>query len=77
MNSKVYDILNKIQRWLPAVAAFYLGLTAIWPLPYGNEVNKTIALLATFLAATLEVFSAQWNKDHIVTVTSLSDLEEK
>ena len=75
MNNKLYDILNKIQRWLPALAAFYLGLTAIWPLPYGNEVNKTIALVATFLAATLEVFSAKWNKDHFITVTSWKDVE--
>jgi hypothetical protein len=72
MSNKLYDVLNKIQRWLPALASFYLGLTAIWPLPYGNEVNNTIALIATFLAATLEVFSAQWNKDHEITITNVN-----
>ena len=70
MSGKLYDILNKIQRWLPALAAFYIGLTAVWPLPYGNEINKTIALAATFLAATLEVWSAQWAKDHQITITT-------
>lgn len=73
MSDKLYDILNKVQRWLPALAAFYLGLSAIWPLPYGNEVNKTIALIATFLAATLEVFSARWNKDHEVIIKPLKE----
>lgn len=73
MSDKLYDILNKIQRWLPALAAFYLGLTAVWPLPYGNEINKTIALVATFLAATLEIFQAKWNKDHEITVTCLKE----
>lgn len=77
MSNKLYDILNKIQRWLPALAAFYIGLSAIWPLPYGNEINKTIALVATFLAATLEVFSAQWNKDHAVIVTKSEPMEEE
>ena len=73
MSDKLYDILNKIQRWLPALAAFYLGLSAIWPLPYGNEVNKTIALIATFLAATLEIFSARWNKDHEIMITKTGE----
>lgn len=76
MSSTLYDILNKIQRWLPALAAFYLGLSAVWPLPYGNEINKTIALVATFLAATLEIFSSEWNKNHTITVNTI-DMEEK
>lgn len=69
VSNKLYDILNKIQRWLPALAAFYLGLTLVWPLPYGDEINKTIALLATLLAATLEIFSSKWNRDHTITIT--------
>ena len=71
MSNNLYDILNKIQRWLPALAAFYLGLSAVWPLPYGNEINKTIALVATFLAATLEIFQSRWNRDHEITITKL------
>lgn len=77
MSDKLYDILNKIQRWLPALAAFYLGLSAVWPLPYGNEINKTIALVATLLAATLEIFSAKWNKDHEITVKSLNEIGDE
>lgn len=75
MSNKVYDILNKIQRWLPALGAFYLGLSAIWPVPYGSEVNKTIALAAALLATTLEIFSARWNKDHEITIKKIGETE--
>lgn len=39
MSNKVYDILNKIQRWLPALGVFYLAIAAIWHLPLGDEEN--------------------------------------
>lgn len=54
-SDKVYDILVKIQRWLPALGAFYIGISKVWNLPLGAEVNETIALVATLLAATIEV----------------------
>ena len=60
MSNQLYDILSKIQRWLPALAAFYLGLCKVWGLYYGNEVSETIMLVATLLAATLEVSSARY-----------------
>lgn len=55
MSDKVYDVLNKIQRWLPLVGVLYLALCNIWDFPYGNEVNQTIIAVATFLAGTLEI----------------------
>lgn len=64
MSNTVYDILNKIQRWLPALGALYLGLCKIWGFLYGSEVNDTIALLATFMAMTLEIFSTKFYKDN-------------
>ena len=60
--NKVYDILSKIQRWLPALGVFYLTLGKIWGLPYSGEVNETIVAVATLLAATLEVSSARYYK---------------
>ena len=62
MTNKSYDILSKIQRWLPALGAFYLGLCKVWDFPFGSEVNETIALLAALLAATLEISSARYYK---------------
>ena len=62
MSNKVYDILSKIQRWLPALGVFYLALCKIWGLPWGGEVNDTIVAVATLLAATLEISSGRYYK---------------
>lgn len=62
MTNQTYDIWNKIQRWLPAVAVLYLALSQIWDLPYGDEINKTIMAICTFLASILEVSSANYYK---------------
>lgn len=60
--NKAYDVLSKVQRWLPALGVFYLTLGKIWGLPYSGEINETIVALATLLAATLEVSSARYYK---------------
>lgn len=62
MSNTLYDILNKLQRWLPAVGVFYLTLAKIWALPLGTEVNETVVAVCTLLAAFLEVSTSQYNK---------------
>jgi hypothetical protein len=62
MSNKVYDILNKIQRWLPALGIFYLAICEIWGFSFGNEVNNTIVAVATLLATTLEISSGNYHK---------------
>lgn len=62
MSNKLYDIISKIQRWLPSLGLFYLALTKIWGFPFGSQVNDTIVAIATLLAATLEVSSARYYK---------------
>ena len=64
MRNSVYDILNKIQRWLPAIGIFYLALCQIWGFKYGDEVNKTILALAAFLAATLEISTGRYHAEN-------------
>ena len=64
MSNRLYDILSKIQRWLPALGVFYLAICKIWHLPWGGEVNDTIVAVATFLAATLEISSGRYYRDH-------------
>ena len=68
LSNQAYDILSKIQRWLPAIGIFYLALCQIWNFPYGDEVNKTILALAAFLAATLEISTGRY---HAETATDL------
>jgi hypothetical protein len=62
MSNRLYDILSKIQRWLPALGVFYLAICKIWNLPWGGEVNDTIVAVATLLAATLEISSGRYYK---------------
>lgn len=62
MSDKLYDILNKIQRWLPALGIFYLALSTIWCLPYGDQINQTIVAIATLLATTLEIATGMYLK---------------
>lgn len=59
---RVYDFLSKFQRWLPTLGVLYLGLCEIWGLGFGDEVNKTIAVIATFLASYLEICTGQYLK---------------
>lgn len=63
LDNKVYDILNKIQRWLPALGILYLALCQIWNLPYGQAINNTIIAVAAFLATTLEISTGIYHKD--------------
>lgn len=75
MNSNVYDIINKIQRFLPAVGAFYLTLVAIWGFPYGDEINKTIAAVATLLAVILEISTGKWKDEYVITTAKIEDFK--
>lgn len=63
MNNTAYDILNKIERWLPLAGVFYLALCQIWGLPLGDEINQTIVAICTLLAGTLEISTAFYNKN--------------
>ena len=62
LDDKTYDFLSKFQRWLPTIGVLYLALCEIWGFPLGSEVNKTIAVLATFLASYLEIATVQYQK---------------
>ena len=63
LNDKAYDILNKIQRWIPALGVFYLALCQVWDFPFGEQINSTIIAVATLLATTLEIANGQYLKD--------------
>lgn len=63
LTNNLYDILSKIQRFLPALGIFYLAIAQIWGLPFGDEINMTIAALATLLGALLEVSTGIYLKN--------------
>lgn len=66
MTNKTYNIIKWIARYLlPASATLYFALSAIWGLPYGEQVVGTLSALTIFLGVILGVSTAEYNrKDH-------------
>lgn len=63
MNKKLYDVLKFIaQIVLPALGTFYLTLSGIWQLPYGEQVSATVMAVDTLLGAILMLDSMKYNK---------------
>lgn len=74
MSDKLYNIINKLQRWLPAVGVFYLTVSMIWGLPFGDQINETIIAIATLLAATLEIATVAYHKSQMAA--SIKEMAE-
>ena len=62
ISNTLYDIINKFQRWLPAIGSLYLGLAGIFGWYSGENINEVTILLSTFLATTLEIWSVEYYK---------------
>lgn len=63
MSNKTYDILKWVaQIVLPALGTLYFALSAIWGLPYGEEIVGTITAIDAFLGALLRISTAQYKK---------------
>lgn len=64
MNDKIYNILKYVaQVVLPALGTLYFALSAIWGLPYGEQVVGTITAVDAFLGALLGVSSKKYKKN--------------
>lgn len=71
-----YDKINKlVQIVLPAIAALYFGLAAIWGLPSAEQVVGSIALVTTFLGTLLRISNRSYNAnyDGNIVVTQVPD----
>lgn len=63
MNNKVYDVLKWIiVLVLPALAGFVTTFTAIWGIPYGNEISLSISAVEVLLGAIFMISSVQYKK---------------
>lgn len=63
MSNKVYDALKYIaQIVLPALGTLYFALSAIWGLPYGEQIVGTITAIDCFLGALLGISTHQYSK---------------
>lgn len=58
LKDKTYNVLADLARIiLPAFSAFYLTLSEIWGLPYGEQISASIMALCALLGAFLKVSS--------------------
>ena len=65
MSNKMYDVLKYVaQIGLPAAATLYYALSAIWGLPYGEQIVGTITAVDTFLGTLLMISSSAYRKEN-------------
>lgn len=63
MNDKVYDILKWVAMlFLPALATLVSVVFAVWNIPYGDQISKTIMAIDAFLGACLGISHIQYKK---------------
>lgn len=63
-NSKVYDFL----KWfalvcLPSLVIAIPQLFEVWSIPYGDEIGKTLQIVAVLLGALLGVSNINYTKE--------------
>lgn len=64
LNNKLYDILKWVAMlFLPALATLISVVFAVWNIPYGDEISKTIMALDAFLGAILGISHIQYKKE--------------
>lgn len=64
MSDKIYDILKWVALiFIPALGTLYFAISAIWGLPYGEEIVGTLTAVDTFLGALLGISTYQYNKE--------------
>lgn len=64
LSDELYDFLNRCTKYgLPAIGAFYLAISQIWNLPYGEQVLSTVVALEALLGALLLISKYEYNKE--------------
>lgn len=62
LSNAAYDLLNRIALIiLPAIGTFYFGLSAIWGLPYGEQVVGTCTAAALFVGALVKLSNRSYS----------------
>ena len=90
ISDKTYDILKwLVQIVIPACAALYAALAALWGFPYVEQIVGTLSAVTVFMGAVLKISSNNYNGDGVLNVdaenadytldlqTALSDIANK
>ena len=63
LSDKAYTILKWVTLiCIPALATFYVALSAVWGWPYADQVAKTATAACTLLGALLGISTAEYNR---------------
>ena len=77
INNRLYDFLrDSCETYLPALAVFYLAISTIWNLPYGNAVRDSILALVAFMGTCLKINRYYYNKPYQIDIEGYIDDEE-
>lgn len=61
LSNTAYQTFKRlVQIWIPATSSLYFGLDGIWDLPATEQILGTLALIATFLGASMTVSSRHY-----------------
>lgn len=64
LSNKLYDVLKWVALVaLDAVGLFYQTLSAIWGLPFGDEVLATCVAISVCLGTLLQISSSKYKGD--------------
>lgn len=64
LSNKVYDVLKWVALVaLDAIGLFYQTISAIWNLPYGDEVLATCVAVSVCLGTLLQISSSKYKGD--------------
>lgn len=78
ISNKTYDILKEFaQVILPALGTLYFALSAIWGLPYGEQVVGTITAIDAFLGACLHITAKSYTGDGVLHVDTTNMYKDK
>lgn len=78
LNEKTYEFFKwLVQIVLPACAALYSALAALWGFPFAEAVVGTISAIAVFLGAVLKISNSNYEgAGTLVVDTSKADDEQ-
>lgn len=63
LSDKAYTYLKWVTLiCIPALATFYVALSAVWGWPYADQVAKTATAVCTLLGALLGISTAEYNR---------------
>ena len=64
LSDKAYTILKWVTLiCIPALATFYVALSAVWGWPYADQVAKTATAVCILLGALLGISTAEYNRN--------------